>query len=102
MAYAYARRAAAAGLCAQGIWGQDGFDQSLTMFHALQQSTEHTVEFQKKAAEQSIELFQSYDSRLNKEFVYPLTQLMMSHASRAKDSGKYFSVEELMEILSKS
>ena len=26
MAYAYARRTAAAGLCAQGVWGQEEFD----------------------------------------------------------------------------
>ncbi len=51
MAYAYARRMAAAGLCAQGIWGQEEFDYTYNLFKTFQLSTGQTVEFQEKASE---------------------------------------------------
>lgn len=101
MAYAYARRTAAAGLCAQGSWGKEEFDPSLNMFYSFQQTTGQTVEFQKRAADQSIELFQSYDSRLDKKFLYPMTEMVMSDASRVKNSGKIFFIDELLELFNK-
>jgi len=102
MAYAYARRMVAAGLCAQGIWGQEEFDYTYNLFKAFQQSTGQTVEFQEKAAAQAIELIESYDPRLTKELQMALTSLMMHDASQAKKSGTYFSVDNLLEIIQKS
>ena len=96
MAYAYARRIAAAGLCAQGIWGQEEYDYILTIFHSFQQMTEHTVEFQEKASAQAVEYIQSYDARLDKKFLLSLVAVASSDASKAKNCGTIFSVEDLI------
>lgn len=98
MAYAYARRIAAAGLCAQGVWGQEEYDYTLTLFHSFQQTTEHSVEFQEKAAAQAAEYIQSYDSRLNKKLLMSLVVVASSDASKAKTNGKFFSVDKLIEM----
>ncbi len=102
MAYAYARRMAAAGLCAQGIWGQEEFDYTYNLFKTFQLSTGQTVEFQEKASEQAIELIESYDSRLTQEIQAVITSMIMQDASRAKNIGKIFSVDELLDIIRKS
>lgn len=98
MAYAYARRIAAAGLCAQGIWGQEEYDYILTLFHSFQQMTEHSVEFQEKAAAQAVEYIQSYDMRLNRHILMSIVTLMSQDASRAKNNGKVFSVDEIIKM----
>lgn len=98
MGYAYARKMAAAGLCAQGIWGQEEFDYTCTLFKSFQLSTEHTVEFQENAAAQAIELIKSYDPRLTKELQVAITSVMMQDASIAKNYGKIFTVDEIIEI----
>lgn len=67
MAYAYARRAAAAGLYYQNIFNNEQFMYVQTMFKAYQFNTGHTVEFQEAACAQSQEFLQSYDRRLTKQ-----------------------------------
>ena len=69
MAYAYARRASAAGLYLQGIWERKDYAYSFTMFKNFQQVTEQTTEFQNEAAQQAAELLKSYDSRLTLELI---------------------------------
>ncbi len=110
MAYAYARRAAAAGLCAQGIWGQEEFDYIYTFFQSLQQNTanemqqskyEDTIKFQEEAAAQAIELIESYDTRLTKDLQMLITAMMMDDASKAKNTGADFSVDEIIEMFQK-
>jgi len=105
MAYAYARRMAAAGLCAQGIWGQEEFNYTNTVFQSFQQSTAYnmnqleyqdTIKFQEEAAEQATELIQSYDSRFDKKTLMTMTTVMMRDASRAKNSGKIFTINDLL------
>lgn len=98
MAYAYARRITAAGLCAQGTWGQDEFDYTYNIFQAFQQATEHSVEFQKAAAEQATEFIQSYDPRLNKQFLMNLVGVMARDASLAKNKGAFYNVDDLLTI----
>ena len=49
MAYAYARRFAAAGLCAQGAWDREAFDYTYNLFKSFQINTGQSVEFQKNA-----------------------------------------------------
>lgn len=106
MAYAYTRRTAAAGLCAQGLWGEEEFQHSLDMFYSFQQTTGPKigtdVEFQKRAAEQSLALFLSYDSRLVKKFLYPMTEVVMKDASRMKNTGQIIFIEKLIEIFNKT
>ena len=67
MAYAYARRAAAAGLYYQNIFTNEQFMYVQSIFKAYQFSTGHTVEFQEAACAQSQEFLQSYDRRLTKQ-----------------------------------
>lgn len=98
MAYAYARRIAAAGLCAQGTWGQDEYDYTFKLFQSFQQLTEHSVEFQEKAAEQAVELIQSYDARFNKKILMNLVAVMSKDASLAKSSGAFYDVDDLLRI----
>jgi len=69
MAYAYARRASAAGLYLQGIWERKDYAYTFTMFKKFQQVTEQSVEFQNEAAQQSAELLESYDPRLTRELI---------------------------------
>jgi len=69
MAYAYARRAAAAGLYLQGIWGRKEYAYTFTMFKKFQQATGNTKEFQNEAGQQAAELLESYDSRLTHELI---------------------------------
>lgn len=101
MAYAYARRIAAAGLCAQGVWGQKEYDYTLTLFHSMQQVTEHSVEFQEKAAAQATEYIQSYDSRLDKQLLMVLVVIASEDASTVQKLGKNLSVDEIIKKLKK-
>jgi hypothetical protein len=101
MAYAYARRNAAAGLCAQGAWGQQEMDYQQNMFVSLQQTTGHTVEFQKQAAHQAFELMQSYDQRLSRALMSYIVTLMLSDSTKkAKDDGTFMTVDEVIELFS--
>lgn len=68
IAYAYARRAVAAGLLYQGIFSLSEFKHVYDVFKAYQIDTGHTVEFQEAACDQAVELLMSYDKRLNKQF----------------------------------
>lgn len=61
MAYAYARRTAAASLYVQGVCDKDVFNHVEAVFKSLQMKTGQTVEFQKEAAAQSSEYLQSYN-----------------------------------------
>ena len=97
MAYGYARRTAAAGLCAQGVWGQEDFDYTCNMFLALQQETGQTVEFQEKAGKQAAQLVTSYDSHLSKQVQAVLVNTMMQDASKAKNLGIFLSVDNVKE-----
>jgi len=97
MAYAYTRRCAAAGLCAQGMWGQEELDYTQNMFLSFQQTTGQTIEFQENAAEQAYELIIDYDSRFNKEILKSMLVVMMKgNASRAMDSGRIYTTDDLL------
>ncbi len=102
MAYAYARRAAAAGLCAQGIWGEQEYSYSLTLFQSMQQLTGQSIAFQEEAYVQAIELIQSYDSRLNKELISGIVSMIGNDASLAQKNGMFFSVDELLNMFNKN
>lgn len=103
MASAYARRAAGAGLCAQGIWGAEELSYVLTIFHASQQTTGQSIEFQAEAYEQAIELIQSYDAKLNKEVMSSIVHLMESseNPSQVQESGRILTVDKLLEMFNK-
>lgn len=86
MAYAYARRAAGAGLFLQNIWGRDEYTHTFKMFNGLQSitqqrknivsGTQQGIAFQNKAAKQAIELLKSYNPRLTHELVYCMVSVV--------------------------
>ena len=80
MAYAYARRVAAGGLCLQGIFTYDQFLYVVQMFKMSQQITGHTVMFQEEACNQAVELLQSYDRRLDRLFANRLISLLYTQS----------------------
>ena len=99
MSYAYARRSAAAGLCAQGAWGQEEMEYQQKMFLSMQQSTGQTVEFQKLASYQAMELMQSYDPRFNQSLVSSIVSLMLSDTIELpKDAGIFRTYDEVIEL----
>ena len=60
MAYAYARRTAAAGLFFQGIIQQNAVKHVQDIFEGLQRLTGQTISFQREAALQATEIVRSY------------------------------------------
>jgi vacuolar-type H+-ATPase subunit F/Vma7 len=76
MAYAYARRTAAAGLFLQGVFNRENYNQASAIFKGMQIQTEQTVEFQEDAAKQASELLESYDKRLNKQAIVAITSMV--------------------------
>lgn len=96
MAYAYARRISAAGLCAQGIWGKDEYDYIMNIFLSYQISTEQSVEFQEEAGEQAFELVQSYDSRLVKDLLVALMEIISEDPSKTKKADMILEYENLI------
>ena len=101
MAYGYARRTVAAALYLQGVFGQTGYDQANSVFRSLQLQTGQTVEFQEQAFKQALELMQSYDSRINKDFVVKIiTAVEQNQVASAYDNNRYFDAEEIFRIFS--
>lgn len=69
MAYAYARRAVAAGLLYQGVFSLNDFRHVNDVFKSFQITTGHTVEFQESAFDQAAELTSTYDKRLDRKLL---------------------------------
>ena len=102
MAYAYARRTAAAGLFLQGYWSREYYDHASNFFKSAQLSTGQSVEFQENAAKQSMEFLLSYDQRLNKNLVGQITAVVEHNiAQSAYEMGMHFTDEQLFEIFSR-
>jgi hypothetical protein len=102
MAYAYARRTAAAGLFLQGYWSREYYDHASNFFKSAQLSTGQSVEFQENAAKQSMEFLLSYDQRLNKNLVGPITAAVeLNQVVSIFETGKRFSDEQIFEIFSR-
>ena len=85
MAYAYARRSAAASLYLQGIFPKDALAHVQAFFKSLQVQTEHTVEFQRRAFLDSIEFMQTYSHLITSFFV---KKVMSIAGEREPESGR--------------
>lgn len=88
MAYAYARRTAAAGLFLQGVFDRETYAIASNTFKAMQLQTGHTVEFQEEAARQANELLSSYDSRLDKQTIGTITTIVEHNQTPEQYDGK--------------
>ena len=65
MAYAYARRTAAAAMYIQGLYDRDTFAYVQSMFVNFQKHTDGSVEFQEAAAAESDDFMQTYSTQIN-------------------------------------
>lgn len=65
MAYAYARRTAAAAMYIQGLYDRDAFAYVQSMFVNFQKNTDGSVEFQEAAAVESYDFMQTYSTQIN-------------------------------------
>ena len=106
MSYAYARRAAVAGMVLQGIVKQEDYNYVYQVFLGMQQATdtsttgEQMVDFQDKAVEQSIELIASYTSLFDKKAILSLTNAV--HGGRINTQlreGETHNIETIAAIV---
>ncbi len=96
MAYAYARRTAAAGLFVQGVFDRGTYKIASSTFTAMQLHTGHTVEFQEEAARQAEELLGSYDSRLDKLTIGHITTMVEQYKTPERYDGKNHTPYEVV------
>ena len=96
MAYAYARRTAAAGLFVQGVFDRGTYKIASSTFTAMQLHTGHTVEFQEEAARQAEELLGSYDSRLDKLTIGLITTMVEQYKTPERYDGKNHTPYEVV------
>ena len=75
MSYGYARRSAAAALYVQGLFEKAGYDQSVTIFKALQHQTGQTVEFQEAAGADASSFLKSYHYVISELFERKVIQI---------------------------
>jgi len=94
MTYAYARRAAAIALYLQGVIDIDAYDHNVAFFKAMQQNTEHTVEFQEQAFTDAVIYMQTYNPSITRLLV----QYMASSAQTCTPPEGIFSDSQLFEI----
>jgi len=100
MAYAYARRSAAAGLYLQGLCGKDVFDYVQNIFLHCQHKTEQSKEFQIEAANQSGELLLSYSPLLTEISISILMGLVRSgNVDALQKNGKTCTVDQLFNMI---
>ena len=97
MAYAYARRTAAAGLFLQGVFDRENYLRASRIFTAFQVNTYHTtndhVGFQEEAANQAGELLSSYDSRLDKKVIAVITTMVEANLTSVDKANQIHSSE---------
>lgn len=99
MAYGYARRTVAAALYLQGIFSRENYLQASNIFKSLQIQTGQSVEFQENAATQAIELLQSYDFRINKNFISQITVIVeLNQVESAYDNNMYFTDDQIFNF----
>ena len=101
MAYGYARRVAAAAIYLQGTFNREHYNQASTVFKSLQFRTGQSIEFQEEAAKQAEELLTSYNSRIDKEFMAMVTNLVETNqVISAYEQNLFFSDEQILEMFS--
>lgn len=99
MAYAYARRASAAGLYIQGFINKEEFEYQKMMFKGFQQTTGVSRQFQIDAHEQALDFIISYDNRLNRTFIHATMMLVEGGLDAPKDRGELYPYEQVMYVV---
>lgn len=99
MSYAYSRRTAAAAQYIQGLFDADKFNYVESIFKELQKQTGHTVEFQEKAAADSLEFLQSYHHLISGNFVKKAIQIAKEYeipSGQCSDADLFMDVIDTM------
>ncbi|RUT49483.1 hypothetical protein [Campylobacter fetus] len=100
MAYAYARRFAAAALYIQGVIKKNEFDYTQTIFQANQLSTGQTIEFQEQASAIGLDFIAEYDLRFGRKLatLFTVFALNDNFPFDIPQSG-YYDYSELTDLL---
>lgn len=99
MAYAYARRTAAAGLYLQGYLDRENYNHVSKFFKAIQQTTGFSREFQIEAAQQAIEYLLQYNPKLDNLMISQITTVVeLNQVESPYDNGLYFTDEQVFEF----
>lgn len=97
MAYAYARRVAAAALYLQGLMNKEAYGHALAFFKGVQQKIGGSVEFQEAAADYSTEFMQSYQFLITRMFERKVIQIANEYeisGDRLSDADLFSQVTE--------
>lgn len=97
MAYAYARRVAAASLYIQGLMNKDAYSHAVAFFKGVQQKVGGSVEFQEEAADYSSEFMQSYQFLISRMFERKVIQIANEYeisGARLSDADLFAQVTE--------
>jgi Leucine-rich repeat (LRR) protein len=99
MAYAYARRSVAAGLFLQGLFSRQDYKQASTIFKILQRQTGQSVEFQKEASTQALELLSSYSLRLTNTMISKIVSAVeLEQVVSAYEYNKYYQFDDTLDF----
>lgn len=99
MAYAYARRTAAAGLYLQGYWNREYYNHASQFFKSTQLTTGYSKEFQEKAAEESIELLLTYSLRLSKNMISKITSAVeLNKVVPAYENKIHYDFDRVLDL----
>ena len=99
MAYAYARRSVAAGLFLQGVFSRQDYKQASTIFKILQRQTGQSVEFQKEASNQALELLFSYSLRLTNTMISKIVSAVeLEQVVSAYEHNKYYQFDDTLDF----
>ena len=99
MAYGYARRTVAAAIYLQGTFNREHYNQASNVFKSLQLRTGQSIEFQEEAAQQAAELLASYNSRIDKDFIATVTNLVETNqVVSAYEHNIFYSDEQILEM----
>ena len=103
MTYAYARRAAMAALCVQGVQRAEDYEHVVSIFKGIQQivarqaPSGQSVEFQEQAFALSIEFMQAYSFLITGQFVKKVTAILNDYELSEKplsDADLFAAVTE--------
>ncbi len=99
MSYGYLLRIVLAGLYTQGIVPRSRYEEASRLFKLLQQSTNQTKEFQIMAHEQAVELFHSYNKRIDRDTMTALVTNLEGGYHNQLENGETYGFDQLMLIL---
>jgi len=99
MAYAYARRTAAAALYVQGYFKEEVYEYVHSIFKSVQINTDSSVEFQERALDDAVAFMQTYHHIITRKFSKSTIRLAQEYEitpGHLDDAGLFQTVLETM------